>query len=77
MLLNINVPDVPFTELCGFEYTRLGYRKPAKDPKQTANPRGQSFYWVSAANSPEDQAEGTDFHAIANNKVSITRFIQI
>jgi 5'-nucleotidase len=29
-------------------------------------------YWIGAAGSAQDAGDGTDFHAIATNRVSIT-----
>lgn len=71
-IININVPDVPYEQLCGFEITRLGHRARSDNPVLTTNPRGRECYWISAAGEGADAGEGTDFHAIAQGKVSIT-----
>jgi 5'-nucleotidase len=72
VLLNINVPDVPFDELHGSEITRLGKRHKAEPVVKSVNPRGETVYWVGAAGAAQDAGPGTDFHAVANGKVSIT-----
>jgi 5'-nucleotidase len=72
MLLNVNVPDIPYADLQGTEITRLGRRHKAEPVVRTANPRGQTVYWVGAAGSAQDAGEGTDFSAIARQRVSIT-----
>ncbi len=72
MLLNVNVPDVPQAELQGFEVTRLGKRHKAEPVLKTESPRGDTVYWVGAAGGAQDAGPGTDFHAIANQRVSIT-----
>ena len=72
ILLNINVPDVPSEALQGSEITRLGKRHKAEPVVKTVNPRGETVYWVGAAGAAQDAGAGTDFHAIANGKVSIT-----
>lgn len=72
MLLNINVPDVPFEELKGIRVTRLGRRHKAEPVIQTQNPRGETVYWVGPAGAAQDAGEGTDFHAVASGFVSIT-----
>jgi len=72
MLLNVNVPDVPWDELGGMGVTRLGKRHKAESVVKTTNPRGQTVYWVGAAGAAQDAGEGTDFHAVANGRVSIT-----
>lgn len=71
-IININVPDVPYEQLTGFEITRLGHRARSDNPVLTTNPRGRECYWISAAGEGADAGEGTDFHAIAQGKVSIT-----
>ncbi len=72
MLLNVNVPDVPWADLGDMVVTRLGKRHKAESVVKTTNPRGQTVYWVGAAGAAQDAGEGTDFHAVANGRVSIT-----
>ncbi len=72
LLLNINVPDVPYEELRGRAATRLGKRHKAEAVVRTVTPRGETVYWVGAAGAAQDAGAGTDFHAVQNNLVSIT-----
>jgi len=72
VLLNVNVPDVPLAELRGLKVTRLGKRHKAEPVVKAATPRGDTVYWIGAAGSAQDAGEGTDFHAVASNNVSIT-----
>lgn len=72
MLLNVNVPDVPFEQIAGFEVTRLGNRHKAEPTIQARDPRGLPIYWVGPAGLEQDAGPGTDFHAIRNKCVSIT-----
>jgi len=71
-IININIPDVPYEELQGFEITRLGHRAKSDNPVLTTNPRGKECYWISAAGGAADAGPGTDFYAVEHNKVSIT-----
>lgn len=71
-VININVPDVPYDQLSGMQVTRLGHRARSDNPVHTVNPRGKECYWISAAGDGDDAGEGTDFHAIEHNFVSIT-----
>lgn len=71
-LLNINVPDVPYEKLQGMEVTRLGKRHKAQPAVKSSNPRGDTVYWVGAAGDAQDAGEGTDFHAVRRNVVSVT-----
>ena len=72
LLLNVNVPDVPYEELRGMEVTRLGKRHRAEPVVPTITPRNETVYWVGAAGAAQDAGEGTDFHAVSQNRVSIT-----
>ncbi|GAB7563242.1 5'/3'-nucleotidase SurE [Methylobacillus methanolivorans] len=72
VLLNINVPDVPFDQIQGTEVTRLGKRHKAEPVIKSATPRGQTVYWIGAAGSAQDAGEGTDFNAVNQNRISIT-----
>lgn len=71
-LLNVNVPDVPYSVLDGIEVTRLGRRHKAQDTVKTVNPRNQTMYWVGAAGAAQDAGPGTDFNAVTRNRVSVT-----
>lgn len=70
-VLNVNVPDLPLSEIAGFAVTRLGRRARAAQISLHENPRGDLGYWIGHAGQgiPEP---GTDFHAIAQNFVSLT-----
>lgn len=72
MLLNVNVPDIPYEALQGRTVTRLGKRHKAEPVVQLKTPRNETVYWVGAAGQPNDGGEGTDFHAIAHQQVSIS-----
>jgi len=72
VLLNVNVPDLPYEALNGFEVTRLGKRHKAEPVIKTLTPRNESVYWVGAAGSAQDAGPGTDFHALAADRVSLT-----
>ena len=72
LLLNVNVPDVAYDQLEGTEVTRLGRRHKAEAVVKSINPRGETVYWVGAAGDAQDAGAGTDFHAVALRKVSVT-----
>lgn len=72
VLLNVNVPDVPLEQIRGIRVTRLGRRHKAEPVVRAQTPRGETVFWVGAAGEAADAGEGTDFHAVANNYVSLT-----
>ncbi|NWG86963.1 MAG: 5'/3'-nucleotidase SurE [Hydrogenophilaceae bacterium] len=71
-LLNVNVPDIKPDAIAGVEVTRLGKRHKAEDVVKAVNPRNQVVYWVGAAGPAQDAGLGTDFHAVNQNKISVT-----
>lgn len=71
-LLNVNVPDLPITELKGYLATRLGQRHKSEPVIQSLDPRGHTIYWVGPPGGEQDAGPGTDFDAVRNGYVSIT-----
>jgi 5'-nucleotidase len=61
MLLNVNVPDIPYAELRGIEITRLGRRHKAEGMVKAENPRGETVYWIGAAGAAQDAAPALIF----------------
>jgi len=71
VLLNVNVPDIVLGELGALEVTRLGRRHKSEPVVKMQTPRGEAF-WIGAAGGAQDAGPGTDFHAVASGRVSIT-----
>jgi len=69
-VLNVNVPDVPYEDIQGFQTTRLGKRHMSEPSIQ--DKKDSSLYWIGENGKEADNGVGTDFHAIANNYVSVT-----
>jgi len=72
VLLNVNVPDIPYAELKGMEVTRLGRRHKAEPVVKMLSPRNETVYWVGAAGAAADAGPGTDFATVDRGAVSIT-----
>jgi 5'-nucleotidase len=69
-IINVNVPDIPMHEIMGIKTTRMGSRhKSSPSIQDSKNP---SLFWIGENGKEADNAEGTDFHAISNNYVSVT-----
>lgn len=71
-ILNVNVPDLPLSELRGIRATRLGHRHKAEPIERILDPRGRPMFWVGPAGPEQDAGEGTDFHALRLGYVSVT-----
>ncbi len=72
VLLNVNVPDLPYESVNGVEVTRLGRRHKAQPVVPGKNPRGETVYWVGPAGGAREAGPGTDFHALEKGTVSVT-----
>lgn len=71
-ILNVNVPDLPWDQLAGFQVTRLGHRHRAEPVVKDVDPRGRTMYWVGPAGGAQDAGPGTDFYALEHGFVSVT-----
>ncbi|HNE02043.1 MAG TPA: 5'/3'-nucleotidase SurE, partial [Plasticicumulans sp.] len=71
-ILNVNVPAVPWSELRGWQVTRLGHRHKAEPAVCTRDPRGRPIWWIGPAGAESDAGPGTDFQAIREHCVSVT-----
>lgn len=71
-VININVPDIPLSELKGIKITRLGARHISEPVVKQNDPRGLPIYWIGPAGEAADAGEGTDFDAVENGYASIT-----
>ncbi len=68
LLLNVNVPA---GEIQGVSFTKLGRRVYKQSIVEKLDPRGRKYYWI--AGTPQwEQAEGTDFEAISQARISVT-----
>ena len=64
MILNVNVPDLPYGSLAGYATTRLGFRHRSDAVIPAQNPKGQPVYWIGPAGAGADAGAGTDFQAV-------------
>ena len=71
-ILNVNVPNLPWSEISGFEVTRLGHRHRAEPTVRMLDPRGRPMYWIGPAGAEHDAGPGTDFDAVRRGYISVT-----
>lgn len=71
-ILNVNVPDLPWAEIRGFEVTRLGRRHRSAPSIEQIDPRGRPIWWIGPAGEVDDASPGTDFNAVRRGYVSVT-----
>ena len=72
VLLNINVPYLPYEKLKGFMLTRQGLRIYRDVLERRLDPRGHPYYWIGGEAPTGSLENGTDFGALKAGYVSIT-----
>jgi len=72
LILNVNVPDLPWEAVKGFQVTRLGQRHCSEPVIRSTDPRGKEIFWIGPPGAAADAGEGTDFYAVDNAYISIT-----
>lgn len=71
-LLNVNIPNRADAAALPRIVTRLGRRHASEPVLRQTSPRGDAIYWIGPAGDARECGEGTDFHAVALGRVSIT-----
>ena len=71
-LLNVNIPNRADADRLERVVTRLGRRHASEPLIRQTSPRGEALYWIGPAGDVREAGAGTDFHATAEGKVSIT-----
>jgi 5'-nucleotidase len=71
-LLNVNIPNRPDADRVPLVVTRLGRRHASEPVIVQQSPRGEPIYWIGPAGDAREAGAGTDFHATAEGKVSLT-----
>lgn len=71
-LLNVNVPNRPYSDLRRIVATRLGKRHVSEPVVKIQDPHGRDLYWVGPTGAAKDAGDGTDFYAAQQGWVSVT-----
>jgi len=71
-ILNVNVPDLAWGDIQGFEVTRLGRRHRSAPCIAQTDPRGRPIWWIGPAGDVDDAGPGTDFNAVQRGYISVT-----
>lgn len=72
ILLNVNIPDLPFEKLRGYTITRQAKSKWDESFSERKDPFDRPYYWLSGTFVNQDSGENTDLSAVDNGYVSIT-----
>ena len=70
-ILNVNIPDIPFSKIKGVKYTKLGKRLISKKANIIIN-ENSLFAIIGDVGNPKAYSFGTDFYAVKSGYISIT-----
>ncbi len=72
-LVNVNFPACAADQVAGVAFTRQGRRSAElMRVEERRDGRGLPYYWLMFQRGEFEQEDGTDLHALAANKISIT-----
>jgi 5'-nucleotidase len=72
VLLNVNMPNLPYDQLKGIKVTRMGRSRFIEKFYKRLDPRGRTYYWLDGALEVHDEGDDIDIHAVRDGYVSIT-----
>ena len=72
VLLNINIPNLPYDELKGVKVTRMGRSRFVEKFHKRLDPQGRTYYWLDGELEVQDSGDDIDIHAVGDGYVSIT-----
>jgi 5'-nucleotidase len=71
-LLNINVPNLPLTDIGGTRLTHQGSRVYENAVKEISDPWDRTRYWIGGGIPSQDASKKSDSNAILAGQISIT-----
>ena len=71
LLLNVNFPPVPQSEIRGIKICKQAYAKYVEDFDERKDPQGKKYYWLTGEFVNFDKSKDTDVWALQNNYVSV------
>lgn len=72
IILNVNVPNLPATDIKGYKFTSLGKRNYDKIIVEKLDPRGRKYYWIGGEDAGFENVANTDCKVVAEAKISIS-----
>ncbi len=71
-ILNVNVPDLPLSEIAGIRFGGLDMTRPGDWVEKREDPRGREYFWYGYQKPAVTEKSGTDREVLNRNYVSIT-----
>jgi 5'-nucleotidase len=71
LLLNVNIPSVPYDEIKGIKICKQAYAKYDESFDERVDPQGKKYFWLTGEFKNFDKAKDTDVWALQGNYVSV------
>ncbi len=71
-LLNVNVPDLPMSEIRGVKLTEVGFRRYSEEIHARMDMRGREYFWIAGHYEGFLHNSESDCHVISENMIAIT-----
>jgi 5'-nucleotidase len=71
LLLNVNIPSVPYKEIKGIKICKQAYAKYDEDFDERVDPHGKKYFWLTGEFKNFDKGKDTDVFALQQNYVSV------
>ena len=71
-LLNVNIPNVPISELKGMKAARMGRSRFVEKFTTHLDPRGNNYYWLDGELDLLDDSADTDVRVVRDDYVALT-----
>ncbi|VGO23088.1 5'/3'-nucleotidase SurE [Pontiella sulfatireligans] len=71
-LLNVNIPNVPLSELKGMKAARMGRSRFVEKFTTHLDPRGNNYYWLDGELDLLDDSADTDVRVVESGYVALT-----
>lgn len=71
LLLNVNIPAVPYKEIKGIKVCKQAYAKYDEAFDERIDPQGKKYFWLTGEFKNFDKGKDTDVWALQNNYVSV------
>lgn len=74
-ILNVNVPNIKYSDIQGYDITKIGKREKDSIAVKDTDIRGREMFWYGLPADGDNHELGTDIHSIKSNRVSITPLV--
>jgi 5'-nucleotidase len=71
LLLNVNIPAIPYKEIKGMKICKQAYAKYDEAFDERVDPQGKKYFWLTGEFKNFDKGKDTDVWALQHNYVSV------